>query len=180
MNMKEIEKKYQIEDNDKFIQKLEGFGCEISEVNHQKDSIYVSDIHHIENTPGSLFLRVRKDNDKIELNAKKHEKVMEARTEVEFEVSSYENANHFLEFIGFEKWVEVRKKRVHTFYKDCNICIDEVEELGSFVELEYVVEDDVLEEEILKKIDDIAKELGIDTIKEVHQYYDEMITERNA
>ena len=36
------------------------------------------------------------------------------------------------------------------------------------------------EEEILKKIDDIAKELGIDTIKEVHQYYDEMIAERNA
>lgn len=177
--MKEIEVKYQLEDRNKLIKKLEEFGCEISEVNHQKDTIYVSDVNHIENTPGSIFLRVRKDNDKIELNAKKHEKVMQARTEVEFGVSSYSEANKFLELIGFEKWVEVSKKRVHTFYKDCNICIDEVETLGSFVELEYVVDNETKEEEILKKIEDIAKEIGIDTTKVENQYYDEMIAERN-
>ena len=177
--MKEIEVKYQLEDRIKFLKKLEALGCEISEVNHQKDTIYVSDVNHIENTPGSIFLRVRKDNDKIELNAKKHEKVMQARTEVEFGVSSYSDANKFLELIGFQKWVEVSKKRVHTFYKDCNICIDEVDTLGSFVELEYVVDDKEEEEKVLEKIEEIAKEIGIDTKRVVNQYYDEMIAERN-
>lgn len=177
--MKEIEVKYQLEDRNKFLKKLEALGCEISEVNHQKDTIYVSDVNHIENTPGSIFLRVRKDNDKIELNAKKHEKVMQARTEVEFGVSSYSDANKFLELIGFQKWVEVSKKRVHTFYKDCNICIDEVDTLGSFVELEYVVDDKEEEEKVLEKIEKIAKEIGIDTKRVVNQYYDEMIAERN-
>lgn len=177
--MKEIEVKYQLEDRNKFLKKLEALGCEISEVNHQKDTIYVSDVNHIENTPGSIFLRVRKDNDKIELNAKKHEKVMQARTEVEFGVSSYSDANKFLELIGFQKWVEVSKKRVHTFYKDCNICIDEVDTLGSFVELEYVVDDKEEEEKFLEKIEEIAKEIGIDTKRVVNQYYDEMIAERN-
>lgn len=177
--MKEIEVKYQLEDRNKFLKKLEALGCEISEVNHQKDTIYVSDVNHIENTPGSIFLRVRKDNDKIELNAKKHEKVMQARTEVEFGVSSYSDANKFLELIGFQKWVEVSKKRVHTFYKDCNICIDEVDTLGSFVELEYVVDDKEEEEKVLEKIEEIAKEIGIDTKRVVNQYYDEMIAERN-
>ncbi len=177
--MKEIEVKYQLEDRNKFLRKLEGFGCEISEVHHQKDTIYVSNVNHIENTPGSIFLRVRKDDDKIELNAKKHEKVMQARTEVEFGVSSYSDANRFLELIGFQKWVEVSKKRVHTFYKDCNICIDEVDTLGSFVELEYMVDDKEGEEKVLEKIEKIAKEIGIDTKRVVNQYYDEMIAERN-
>lgn len=177
--MKEIEIKYQLNDKSKLIEKLERLGCVMSDTNIQKDTIYVSDLNHIENTPESIFLRVRKDNDKIQLNAKRHEKVMQSRKEVEFEVSSYEEANKFLELIGFEKWVEVNKERVHTIYKDCNICIDEVETLGSFVELEYVVDDETEEEKILKKIEEIAKEIGIDTKEIVNQYYDEMIAERN-
>lgn len=178
--MKEIEVKYRLDDIDQLVKRLEKLGCKMSAIQYQKDTVYVSDLKHVNSEAGSIFLRVRKNNDKVELNAKKHEKMMQSRKEVEFEVSSYEDANHFLELIGFEKWVEVMKKRVHTTYENCNVCIDEVDSLGSFVELEYVVGDLEDDQNILEKIERIAKKLGIDTTEEVHQYYDEMIAQKEA
>ncbi len=178
--MKEIEVKYRLKDANQFIKKLEQLGCKMSNIEDQKDIVYVADLKNIHSEAGSIFLRVRKNNDKVELNAKMHEKVMQSRKEVEFEVSSYEEANRFLELIGFEKWVEVKKKRVHTTYENCNVCIDKVDSLGSFVELEYVVGDLEDDQNILDKIERMAKKLEIDTTEEVHQYYDEMIVQKEA
>lgn len=176
--MKEIEVKYRLNDVNHLIKRLQQLGCKMSDIEDQKDTVYVTDLKNINSNPGSIFLRVRKNNDKVELNAKKHEKVMQSRMEVEFEVSSYEDANRFLELIGFERWVEVKKKRIHTVYENCNICIDQVDSLGSFVELEYVVDDLESDQEILKKIGEMANKIGIDTTEEVDQYYDEMIAQK--
>lgn len=176
--MKEIEVKYRLDNVNELISRLEKLGCKISNIEDQKDTVYVTNLKNINFKPGSIFLRVRKNNDKIELNAKKHHHMMQSREEVEFEVSSYEDANHFLELIGFKKWVEVVKKRIHTTYENCNICIDEVDSLGSFVELEYVVEDLEKDQDVLQRIVKIAKKLEIDTTQEVEQYYDEMIAQK--
>lgn len=178
--MKEIKVKYRLDHVDELINKLERLGCKMSDMEDQKDTVYVTNLKNISSDAGSIFLRVRKNNDKIELNAKRHTHLMQSRKEVEFEVSSYEDANHFLELIGFKKWVEVVKKRIHTTYENCNICIDEVDSLGSFVELEYVVEDSKKDQDILEKIAKVAKKLEIDTTKEVDQYYDEMMAKKEA
>lgn len=96
--------------------------------------------------------------------------------EIEFEVSSYEKANAFLLALGYKPWVEVNKKRRYSKYQDCNICIDEVERLGSFIELEFLVEDSNIEnyEEKLLEIDKI---LNIDTNNRINSHYDTMISE---
>lgn len=176
--MREIELKFKVENLEELIKRLEKKGCNISPIKIQYDTIYVSDINNTESTEGSVWLRVRKENDKIELNYKKQSSKKMESEEIEFEVSSYELANKFLKALGYTPWVEVNKKRRYSKYKEYNICIDEVERLGSFIELEILVEekDNKDYEMILLKT---AEELGINVNNRINSHYDTMISELN-
>ncbi len=175
--MREIELKFKVDDLDSFIEKLEKLGCSLSDVVYQNDTIYVENLDNIESVEGSIWLRVRKLNDKIEMNLKKQAVKKSESQEIEFEVSDYEKANNFLKTLGYKEWVRVNKKRRYSKYLNANICIDEVERLGSFVEIEYLIaeEDKKInyEDELLQ----IATELGIDISKRVNSHYDTMIFE---
>ena len=175
--MREIELKFKVDDLDSFIEKLEKLGCSLSDVVYQNDTIYVENLDNIESVEGSIWLRVRKLNDKIEMNLKKQAVKKSESQEIEFEVSDYEKANNFLKTLGYKEWVRVNKKRRYSKYLNANICIDEVERLGSFVEIEYLIaeEDKKInyEDELLQ----IATELGIYISKRVNSHYDTMIFE---
>lgn len=173
--MREIELKFKVDNLDEIIDHLVSMDCELSTALIQNDSVFVRNLNKTESTTGSVWLRVRKTNDRVELNYKKQGlKEMESE-EIEFEVSSYKKANDFLKALGFKKWVEVNKSRVCTKYRGCNICIDQVEKLGNFIELELLVEnnDNIdYEEQLLS----IAKELNINTAHRIHSHYDTMIS----
>ncbi len=170
--MREIELKFKVNSVADVINMLQ----EISEPLNQKDTVYVLDLNNVKSTEGSVWLRVRDTNGVVELNLKKQSsKKMESK-EIEFEVNSYKKANDFLEALGYQKWVEVNKVRKHAKYKNCNICIDEVEKLGTFIEIEMLIdEEDNIDYE--KKLLDIAKELNIDITNRVDSHYDTMISE---
>lgn len=174
--MREIELKFKVDNLDKIVSYLESTGCKISDTTVQNDSIFVEDLNDVESTEGSVWLRIRKTNDKIEMNYKRQSSQKMESEEIEFEVNSYEKVNDFLKALGFKQWVEVNKKRRHTKYKDCNVCIDQVEKLGDFIELELLIEnnDDVDYEEYLLNL---AKELNIDTNNRINSHYDTMISE---
>jgi len=173
--MREIELKFKVDNIEKLIKELENKKCEISPIKIQCDTIYVSDINNTESTEGSVWLRVRKENDKIELNYKKQSNKKMESEEIEFEVSSYELANKFLKALGYAPWVVVNKKRRYSKYNEYNICIDEVERLGTFVEIELLVsEDDNKYYEAL--LLNTAKDLGIDINSRINSHYDTMIS----
>lgn len=176
--MREIELKFKIDNLDKIVCHLESIGCEISNPIVQSDCIFVENLNNTESTQGSVWLRIRKTDDKIQLNYKKQSTKKMESEEIEFEVGSYDAANSFLTALGFKKWVEVNKKRRHTKYKDCNICIDCVEKLGDFIELELLVEEnDSVDYE--KYLLSLAEELKIDTNDRINSHYDTMISELN-
>lgn len=79
---------------------------------------------------------------------------------------------------NLQEWVQVNKKRIHSNYKGFNLCIDEVERLGTFIEIELLIEkeDDVDYE---NQIINVAKELGIPLENRVDSHYDTMIAELN-
>lgn len=176
--MREIELKFKVDNLDALINKLKEEQCEISAVKMQNDTIYVQNLDDTESKEGSVWLRVRKENDKIELNYKKQSKKKMESEEIEFEVSSYELANQFLKALGYLPWVEVNKKRRYSKYKEYNICIDEVERLGSFIELEILVDKDNKEDYELALLE-VAKKLGINPDKRINSHYDTMISELN-
>ena len=173
--MREIELKFKVDNLSKIVNYLKSIHCSISEQIIQSDSIFVENLDNTKSSEGSIWLRIRKTNDKVELNYKKQSAQKMESEEIEFEVSSFEKANAFLEALGFKKWVQVNKKRRYTKYKDCNICLDQVERLGDFVELEFLVDsnDNINYEE---KLLSIAKELNIDINNRIDSHYDTMIS----
>ncbi len=173
--MREIELKFKVKNLNEIIKFLEDRNCQISSINYQCDTIYVSDLDNTESKEGSVWLRVRKTNDKIELNYKKQSAKKMESEEIEFEVDSYEKANSFLKALGFKEWVQVNKKRRYSKYKNCNICIDEVEKLGFFVELELLIEEEN-DCDYEKQLLDLARELRLDISNRINSHYDTMIS----
>lgn len=174
--MREIELKFKVENLDDIMSFFKTNNCKISSINYQYDTIYVKDLDNVESTEGSIWLRVRKTNEIVELNYKKQSAKKMESEEIEFEVSSYEKANSFLKALGFKEWVQVNKKRQYSKYKDYNICIDQVERLGTFIEIEILVDDDDktdYEEQLLN----IAKEMRVDINNRINSHYDTMISE---
>lgn len=176
--MREIELKFQVDNFDKIESVLKSKNEELSEEYHQSDTIYVSDLSDTESKEGSLWLRVRKVNDKIEMNLKKQSAKKMESEEIEFEVSDYNLANRFLKTLGYQEWVTVNKVRRYSKYENVSICMDEVERLGYFIELELLIEDsdDLDYESVLL---DYATKLGIDASRRINSHYDTMISEIN-
>ncbi len=82
--MREIELKFKVDSLDNIIDFLKKEGCIISDVLDQKDTVYVSNINDTESREGSVWLRVRQENDKIELNYKKQGNKKMTSKEIEF------------------------------------------------------------------------------------------------
>lgn len=173
--MREIELKFKVEDYSKLINNLQTLGCEIGDTIYQNDTIYVSNLNNIESNEGSIWLRVREENDRVELNLKKQSAIMQESKEIEFEVNSYEKANQFLETLGYSKWVVVNKKRRYAKYSNYNLCIDEVEHLGNFIEIEMVVKESDTKDYINDLLE-VASILGLDKQNIVNSHYDTMIS----
>ena len=148
----------------------------MGELIEQKDIIYVNDLNNIESVEGSVWLRLRKEQDNIELNYKKQSSRKQESKEIEFGVDSYEKAKQFLEELGYKKWVEVNKKRRYFKYLKYNLCIDEVERLGFFIEIELLV-DEKDKNDYIDELISVAKVLGLDKQNIINSHYDTMIYE---
>lgn len=173
--MREIELKFKVEDMNDLLDKLKNMGCEISKILSQNDTIYVSDLNQVESVEGSIWLRVRKEKEKVELNLKKQSAKIQESTEIEFEVSSYEKANQLLETLGYQKWVVVNKKRRYSKYLNYNLCIDEVERLGTFLEIELLVDEED-KKDYIPNLLEVAKLFQLTESDIVNSHYDTMIS----
>lgn len=106
-------------------------------------------------------LRVRRTDAGASLTYKGPRRGGETKTreEVEVAVDGAESARAVLEALGFEPLPPVRKTRTRYEVGDWTVCLDEVEGLGSFVELDQVVEPaadvDALEAEALDLLDEL-------------------------
>jgi adenylate cyclase class 2 len=84
---------------------------------------------------------------------------LKAREELNTGVESGEVIGEILARLGFVKTAGVNKWREHYRYGNASIALDEVEHLGTFVEIEVIANTET--QEALKRIDTIKKELGI-------------------
>lgn len=137
----EIEVKARIKDRAALVEKLTSMSCILSEPVVQDDTVYVENIGSTEMFMiNKVFLRIRViDDTKVILTAKQS-KDKAARNlikrEHEVEVSSAEEARAILTMMGYQPAVRVRKSRQTATYGNYEICVDEIEGLGSFVEVE--------------------------------------------
>jgi len=119
-------------------------------------------------------LRIRRDVEGITLTYKgrKIDSETKSREEIKVKVDSYEKAVLLLKKLGFVPVREVVKNRKIYRMGDVLICLDSVEGLGSFVEIEMESED---LDAAKKKVFEIARMLGFDTNQSVRASYLELL-----
>jgi adenylate cyclase, class 2 len=175
---KEIEVKAKVENFDVLLSKLKELGCVLSEPLTQNDNILLSkELEFPDIILGTPVLRIRESKDtKFTLKiASGNELVCE---EHEVIVSNAENTKQLLEALGYHTVVKVNKTRRKCKYNDYEICLDEVEELGSFVEVEKFSEDDP--SKIQEELFQFLESLGVKKEDQVFQGYDTLMFNKNT
>jgi adenylate cyclase, class 2 len=176
---KEIEVKVKVGDFTHLLGKLSGLGCRFSEPVWQEDKIFTNfpDAEFAKFKPGINFLRIRKSGGKT-LFTLKQSLVNELEgIEKEVEVNDAKELEEMLELMGYHEAVQVTKTRRKTRYKDYEICLDEVEGLGSFVELEKITDED--SEKVQSEMIDFLLDLGVEAKDRVLNGYDTLVWLKN-
>jgi adenylate cyclase class 2 len=178
---REIEVKAKIDDFHVLIKKLESLGCKISGPISQYDYIYNQNGIDLGKTHETPVLRIREQGDRIIFTYKQNISGELDCLEKELDVSNGKTIREIIGMLGYSKSVEVEKIRRKTKYKELEICLDEVKELGFFIEVEKMTDDmndngQKMQEELF----DFLESIGVSKKNKMSQGYDSMIYEKNS
>lgn len=177
---KEIEVKARVSNFEIVKQKLTEIGCVFTKPIIQDDITFVDSSYgaYDEFQPGKNILRIRKNNSKYIFTLKQPQKNEMDAIERETEISDPNEFKEALLLMGYKEVVEIHKTRVKTKYNNYEICLDKVEGLGSFIEVEKITEEDNAEE-VQKQLFDFLVELGVNSNDRVFNGYDTLIYLKN-
>lgn len=175
---KEVELKFLLKDKEQLFIRLRELNIKVSKSKKQKDTIYMYKGRSFDDLEkGEPIIRIRTTDDDITTTVKRYINGIIERQEVECVLQDDKLFGDYLKVLNYEPIVKVEKQRCEYKYRDANIAVDDVIQLGSFVEVEIILEDDDSEQAIMQ-IKQIAKELGIDINYIVNKPYDQMIYEK--
>ncbi len=170
---KEIEVKARLRDAGAVEKKLRELGCELSDPKTQDDRAFVDDNYgpFDEFQPGKNILRIRKMKDKAVFTLKQPELNEQDAIEYETEVSHPEELAEALKLMGYKEMAQVHKVRRSARYNNWEVNLDEVDGVGTFIEVECIATSDdsakVVQEELLT----FLEALGVSREdKETHGY----------
>ena len=179
--MYEVEVKAKLKNRQEVIKKLENLGCKFGEELHQVDHIFVPKGASFPTPFEVPVLRVRKQNDIYIFTMKISQTGRQDSIEREIQISDGKEMIEILNAIGYAEFVIVDKKRIKTKLRDMEIVLDEVKDLGEFMEVEKIVthEDPEERKKIQIELSDFIETLGVP--KEdllVNSKYDIMLFEK--
>jgi adenylate cyclase, class 2 len=175
--MQEIEVKVRITDIEQALAILRAAGCVSKDPLSQVDVVYAKNKDSMRDfLANDLFLRIRVNNGNEIIFTLKYDNnrhnVDFTKIEHEVTVNSQDELEAMLGLLGFQRIVEVRKTRWKTNYQDYEICVDEVEELGAFLEIEKLVAPGVEAAAVQNELVGVLESLGIDLAGRVNRGYD--------
>jgi adenylate cyclase class 2 len=161
--MYEVEVKAHLRNKKEVIKRLKAFGCKFSEELHQIDHVYFPEGFTFPPPIGTGILRVRKQNDKYFFTLKISQSGRQDSIEREMEIKDGEMMMEIMKLLKYQEAPTVDKKRTKTKYKDMVIELDEVKELGEFIEVEKIVThtDPEVRKNIQKELCDFLETLGV-------------------
>ena len=177
---KEVEVKARITESAKTKNSLVQAGFAEGETVTQDDVIFLQHGRApTELVKDELVARIRTVNDSIhKLTIKKRTGVIAASIEHETIVENNDECLSILGMLGFNEVVRVNKTRTK-YKKDSYVaCVDSVEQLGDFVELEQMVDEDTdsvaLQTELMQYL---VEHVGVKEADRVNSTYDVMMYE---
>ncbi|MCX6686734.1 MAG: class IV adenylate cyclase [Methanoregula sp.] len=158
--MLEIELKVRVDSLGPVRKKLQENNAEFFGRVYEHDIYYNAPHRDFKKTDEALRVRYTDRNITITYKGAKIKNLgIKAREELNTAIESGEVFGHILSRLGFEKSAEVNKWRENYRYSNASIALDEVENLGTFIEIEVLADNTT--STATKRIDHIKKELGI-------------------
>ena len=128
---------------------------------------------------GEIIARIRqKQNNKLVLELKEINRET-GGIELKYPISEIEIYENFLSKMGFKHFFTVKKNRKKYQLGKFTICLDEVEELGSFIEVEKLIEKDILKEETMQDCILLLNKLAPDAVISNDKYGDMLCKKLN-
>lgn len=178
--MREVEVKIEIDTVDSVVTLLESKGCAMSEPITQEDAIFIpADEPKLPVPAGVSVLRIRTQNGKSMFTLKQSDPGRHlhlSKLELETGIDDPAVMEQAILALGFKEAARVRKSRRTCRLGDVEICVDQVENLGAFMEAEKITEDNpqAVQDELMHKL----AELGIDINRRVFVGYDVLMFEK--
>ncbi|MFA4876888.1 MAG: class IV adenylate cyclase [Methanoregula sp.] len=146
---------------------------------HEHDIYYNAPHRDFGKTDEAVRVRYTDDHAVVTYKGPKIKKYgLKAREELNFAVESGPAFETMLDRLGFTKTTEVNKWRENYKLGNASISLDKVEELGTFAEIEVIIEDESTDPSV--QIDTIAKEIGATGEPILESYLELLLAKRGG
>lgn len=172
----EIEVKARLKNPDAVRQTLLSRGCVLSEPVSQHDTVFVGPgVSYDEARPGDIFLRVRETPKGATFTMKQTIANELDCNEAETGITDSEAMKQALATMGYKHTVTVRKTRQTCTCEGYTICLDTVEQLGDFIEVEKLVDGNADGDAVQAELVTFLGTLGVSEADRVLNGYDTLI-----
>jgi adenylate cyclase class 2 len=146
---------------------------------HEHDIFYNAPHRDFGQTDEAVRVRYTDDNAVVTYKGPKIKKYgLKAREELNFAVESGETFETMLLRLGFTRTIEVNKWRENYSIGPASVSLDDVDGLGTFVEIEVLAEDG--DENPTKEIENLAKEIGVKGEPILDSYLELLLSKRST
>lgn len=172
--MREIEAKARVSNTKLLINNSNKLGIYFGKTIIQEDAIFEPDIPKVD-LNWNIF-RIRKQEGKIIFTMKyKASKSSNDNYELETLIDNPQTVTHMLKRLGYPPSLNIRKKRRTAKYKNIEICLDEVDNLGNYIEVEKMCKNDANVEYVQSELWDVLLRLGVKPKDRVYKGYDTLM-----
>ncbi|WP_282805574.1 class IV adenylate cyclase [Lactobacillus isalae] len=178
--MFEVEKKYRIKNLTSFIENCKKNKIVFLEKYIEIDKIFVnSEIKDFNFKKGTAVTRIRKVEGKDNFITLKRKLSDVNSLELETKIEDIAVMEKILYELGLHELVTVHKTRQKSQLENINICLDNVDKIGWFVELEILINNKKNVLEAQQKIDNLAAQLELYKDNIETRKYDVLVFEKN-
>ncbi len=177
--MIEIEVKACVEEPKHLERAIIALGATPIGIENQADTYYNSKYSDFEKTDEALRIRAQDGKYFLTYKGPKLDNVSKTRKEFQIEINDADNMGSILSSLGFFPVATITKKRKNYRLGDFNIALDEVRNLGNFIEIELPAKDSKYYEEKVESIFKFIEKLGINRKSTIRKSYLEMILGKN-
>lgn len=170
--MMEIEQKFRLRENESLEAALEGLGARSAGVEIEEDHYFNAPDRDFAKTGEALRIRRAGKENFLTYKGPKVQQEVKIRKEIEIPIhpgtEGFENHESILKALGYKFVAVVRKKRqcwklnVQSF--EITLCLDDVENLGRFMEVEIIAGEEKLEA-AATAVRQVALSLGLSSLE---------------
>lgn len=178
MQVREIEVKARVQNHEEVEKKLADLGCVFGKSISQTDRIFLPKGATLPTKKGVNVLRIRNQDGKLIFTLKQVVDNQLDKIEIEYGIDNEEKAVDMIKHLGFEESIAVKKTRRKCKYRDMEICLDIVEDLGSFIEVEKIADEDTktVQDELFAFLETV----GITKADQEFMGYDILLAQRQT